>query len=123
MIDRLQLRWSVNLQAALALVAEQAIGTEARCLCSEIAASVAETRVVLPVPAVVLLCEACEDARRRGDQELTEKLERLVAALKRGESRRIVATLGYHLADPSRIDDALEDVRRVVIADAHRRAS
>jgi hypothetical protein len=117
-LEALRLNWSVNLQAALALLGqelERQGATKAHALCEEIAGSVAETRVTIPVPAVQLFCEACEVARGRGDQELAAKLEALVKALKQGEQRTVVATLGYHLLEPKNIDKVLEDIRGRVL--------
>lgn len=120
MLRQLRLRLNVSLREALYIVgtdAKRAPGGDAvSSACERVAALVGETRVDVEVPAAHLLCQACDEYRKRDDAEAVAAIEGLIRELKAGRNARIVGRLAFGVQSAGQIDDALETMRKVAIA-------
>ncbi|MEM6988915.1 MAG: hypothetical protein AAF721_00415 [Myxococcota bacterium] len=125
MLGRLYLPISVKLQAALCLVGETAKALGPRGLAIKADADAVaqkvgpETKVLLQVPAAMLFARACDTMREQGADATVALLEELIATIKSGENRQIVATLNLgHANSVAELDDSLELARKVALRNA-----
>lgn len=118
MIGKLKIRMQVGLHGALFMLEEQARampdGGRALAELQACARVVPNAKVVLEIPAIDLLCAACDTMREQENGHAVATLERLIVTLKAGKKRRVIGT--FHTAPVQSIgelDDRLELIRKL----------
>jgi hypothetical protein len=94
-------------------------GTQAdvvAALCRKLISELGDAEITVQVPDDHILCQACDELRGRGKHEAVAMIEELVQALKGRESRVIAGSMDFTAQNISHLDDQLELLRKVVIA-------
>jgi hypothetical protein len=117
LIDR-TLPLGVQLEHALAWIgavaANDARGPEIAAVCRRLMQELGGVEVTVQVPVVAILCDACDELRRRG--QAIDGIDELIRLLKGGQQRLVSGGLRFTAENVSRLDDKLEDLRKIVIA-------
>ena len=89
---------------------------EAGPLCARLASQFDEGRTVdVEVPIVHILCQIADRMRTEDEPEAVAQVEAIVAILKRGEPRKIIASLGFNVAHVGQLDDRYEALRKKLV--------
>lgn len=121
MLDVLELRLTIETAAALYVLAEDAERKgrpDVAALCKDAVAKGAVGPIVVHVPAVHVLCQACDLFRAQGKPDVVEALERLVAAAK-ARPRVVTGTMHVgHVTNERELDAAIERMRAEILQGA-----
>jgi hypothetical protein len=78
--------------------------------------AVGETEITVQIPAVHILCQACDSLRTQGKFDEVAIIEELIKVLKGEQQRVIVGSLDFHASGVANLDDELERMRKIMIA-------